>query len=299
MQQTAPVTDIRSNPNDQIAHAAGVLKTSIQRKAVFGEICRGKKKSKTVYEIAEATGLSKIRVLQEGKRLVNNGIVKQIKDQGETGYEKDPFFSLHKKKILSLAGNRRNLEKFPTKTNPRIVVAKNEIVRLPRKFIDARMITIEDIDSFKRVRNVISNSDVAPRPILESKFKHGVQRIIGENGIFKDWGGEKNDLYTTRLRIKGKRMFAAFGFKGRGKRGKLTPAKMGKNGDQIQRLFNASAQVFIIQYWNQIDESVVELMHALAKAKSASDGSTIFFGIMDGRDSALLMRSYPHCFSRR
>ena len=55
-----------------------------------------------------------------------------------------------------------------------------------------------------------------------------MKRIIGETGRFKDWGGETSDLYTTRLRVGGGRKAAAFGFKGKGLTGVLTPARMGK-----------------------------------------------------------------------
>lgn len=37
-------TDIRSNPNDQIAHVVRVLKKSEPRRKVFYEIHKGKKK---------------------------------------------------------------------------------------------------------------------------------------------------------------------------------------------------------------------------------------------------------------
>ena len=44
--------------------------------------------------------------------------------------------------------------------------------------------------------------------------------------------------------------------KGKGKKGPLTPAKMGKHGDQIQRLFESTADIFFVQYWDNIGERV-------------------------------------------
>jgi hypothetical protein len=55
---------------------------------------------------------------------------------------------------------------------------------------------------------------------------------------------------------------------------------MGKNGDQIQRLFKTAACVFIVQYWGQVAESVVEQMAEFAKAKSATEASVVFYGII-------------------
>ena len=132
--------------------------------------------------------------------------------------------------------------------------------------------------------------------MVEMRFKKGIAKILGEGGRFRDWGGERNDLYTDRVRLAGRRVPAAFAFKGRGTRGVLTPKKMGKNGDQIQRLFKTPAEVFLVQYWGQVDESVVEQMAEFAKAKSAVEGSTVYFGVIDGDDSNRLLQAYPKAF---
>ncbi len=293
------VTDIRSNPNDQIVHAASVLLRSGHRKRVFRAIYAGKQRVKKVSELTRAADLSRIRVLQEGRILSSNGIVRQTKMDGETAYEKDVFYSQHRDKILSLAADKGRLERFPTKVRPHLGSVKLESVQLPRKFIRVRQITIEEVDSFAKVRRFSNTRPPTPKPVSEALFKAGVQKILGEFGKFQDWGGELNDLLTTRLRLNGKRRPAAFGFKGRGQRGKLTPKQMGKNGDQIQRLFMTDAEVFFVQHWGQVGESVYHLMHELAKAKSASEGNTIYYGVVDGTDTQILMQAYPRFFARR
>jgi hypothetical protein len=119
-----------------------------------------------------------------------------------------------------------------------------------------------------------------------------------EPGVKKDWGGEKNDLHTTRLRLKNSRLGAAFAFKGPGKKAKkLVPGMMGKNGDQIQRLFQTDAEVFFVQYWREIDESVLEQMRSFAVVKSIADGNRVYYGVIDGTDSYRLYRAYPNDFS--
>lgn len=117
-----------------------------------------------------------------------------------------------------------------------------------------------------------------------------------QGGIFKDWGGEINDLFATHLRIQGKRKSAAFGFKGPGVKGRLTPGRMGKNGDQIQRLFESPAEVFIVQHWRDIDQSVLKQMESLAVAKSVLTGAQILYGIMDGQDSRRVYEAYKSKF---
>jgi len=291
------VSDARSNPSDQIAHAVEVLGRSKQRLAVFKTIYRGKKRVKAVNEISSATGLDRIRVLQEGRRLADNQIVKQISAAGITAYEKDPFYTAQKKKILRLAQDPVAFAKLPTKARPQTQLQKVITIRIPKLRIQARSITIDDIDSFSRVtRTLIEPGDYTS--MSESRFKNGIAKILGEGGRFKDWGGERNDLFTNRIRISRRRLQAAFAFKGKGTRGILTPRLMGKNGDQIQRLFKTPASVFIVQYWGQVSESVIEQMSEFAKAKSAVEGSIIYYGIIDGDDSNRLLKAYPKAFQR-
>src|SRR6185295_12813187 len=113
---------------------------------------------------------------------------------------------------------------------------------------------------------------------------------------FQDWGGEKNDLYTTKLKYKGQRRAIAFAFKGPGMQGVLTPGKLGKNGDQIQRLFLSPAEIFIVQYHGAIAQSVVEQVQAFASLDSIREGKRIYYGIIDGDDTNRLIMSYPRQF---
>jgi hypothetical protein len=291
------VSDSRSNRNDQIAQAAEVLGKAAQRRAVFSAIYHGKKKIKTVQEISDRIRLSRKRVLEEGKKLDVAGIVHQTKSEGDTAYQKDDFYAGVKGRILSLAGNRKKLDTFPTKINPRGGKAGTSIitVRVSKKQVNAQLITVDQIDSFSKVRRAAKNgADI--EHISEAKFKNGVKQILNEKGKFQDWGGERNDLLTTRLRIRGKRLATAFAFKGPGKRGVLTPGGMGKNGDQIQRLFTSPAQVFIVQYWNQIAETVLEQMQAFASWKSVMEDKRIYYGVIDGEDSARIVSAYKTKF---
>jgi hypothetical protein len=295
---TLNVSDSRSNPNDQIAHAARVIGRSKDRIKVFETIYFGKKKIKTVTEINRKIKIPRIRILQEAKKLDQNSIVHQTKVSGDTAYEKDPFYYAHKRKILSLVRNPRKFAEFPTKVTPHIQSGDTVTIKIPRQRIQTKVITIDDIDSFKKVRKIHSDSS-SFTPLLEKNIKEGIKRIFNEKGKFTDWGGEHNDLLTTRLRIGGKRYATAFSFKGRGKSGKLTPAKMGKNGDQIQRLFSSPAEVFLVQYWGQIDESIFEQMEQFAKAKSAVEDKKIFFGIIDGQDTNRIISAYPNYFRNK
>src|SRR5262245_13717389 len=93
-------------------------------------------------------------------------------------------------------------------------------------------------------------------------------------------------------------MAAAFAFKGPGTKGLLVPGKLGKNGDQIQRLFAEDAYIFFVQYVGQIAPSVSQQMAAFAQAKSLSTGRKILYGVIDGADSARLVAAYPSAFAK-
>jgi len=251
------VYDARSNANEQIVHAATIIGRSKRCYMVFEAIYRGKKAIKSVkYIESMISSMNNVEVLQQGKKLASNGIVEQVKIKEEgTGYKKDRFYSQHYRKILSIAGKKEKIKKIPTKRNSGNTV--NIINKATiKKFVNVSQVTVDDIDNFAKVKN-IKKASIKIIPIYEKPFKEGIKRIIGEAGKFTDWGGEKNDLFSTRLKIKGKRYPCAFAFKGKGKTGVLTPNKMGKNGDQIQRLFNSQADVFIVQYYDNIDESII------------------------------------------
>lgn len=288
------VSDARSNSNDQIAHAANALKRSARRRKLFEEIYRGKKKAKTVPELVAATKLNNIAVLDEGKKLAGLHIVNQIKIGGKTAYEKDPFYATNKTKILALASNPAKLKALPTKYSPKGTATTGPVrVVVQGMKVQIATITCDDFDQFAKMKKI----KAAPKKAISEKaFKAGILKLIGDKGDFQDWGGEKNDLYTTKLKFKGQRRPVAFAFKGPGMQGTLTPKKLGKNGDQIQRLFLAAAEIFIVQYHSQIDQSVIEQMVAFATMNSVREGKRIWYGVIDGDDTNRLMAAYPKAF---
>ena len=121
--------------------------------------------------------------------------------------------------------------KLPTKVARGVSGVTAVSVSFARDFVNIREVTVDDIDSFAATRPVMADGGFVPMP--ENRFKQGIQRVLGETGHFQDWGGEQNDLFTTRTRIDGSRVTTAIAFKGGGTTGTLTLRKMGKNADQI------------------------------------------------------------------
>jgi hypothetical protein len=71
---------------------------------------------------------------------------------------------------------------------------------------------------------------------------------------------------------------------------------MGKNGDQIQRLFETPAQVHVVQYHGNIDPSVLKQMSLFAATKFLMTGHLIYYGVIEGEDSHRLYVAYPSRF---
>jgi hypothetical protein len=289
MANAIEVSDSLSNTEEQIERAARTVGRG-DRRRVFDAIYHHKARVKTVSEIVAKTRLDRIRVLQEGRHLVRRGIVRQAKKNGETAYEMIDFFHAHKKAIMRFSAEPKKLANLPTKRKTVTVLPKS--VTISAAGAQVYRITIDDIRSFSRVRKVKVAGSLSSS-VSEAQFKRGIQSIIGEPGKFKDWGGEKSDLCTTRIRLNDKRLAAAFAFKGPGERGKLVPGRMGKNGDQAPRLFQEDADVFLVQHWREIDPSVIDLLRSLAVAKAVTTGKRIWYGVIDGHDSLRLCQAYP------
>jgi TIR domain len=112
---TFAVTDVRATAEHQIAEAAKALGQSSHRRAVFREIHSGKKRIKTVQEIAEATALPRKRVLEEAVKLVHKQIIAKTKRDGDTAYERDNFYYVHRSEIFRRADQ---LKRGPSAPKP-------------------------------------------------------------------------------------------------------------------------------------------------------------------------------------
>jgi hypothetical protein len=291
------VADRSSNKNEQIVHAAEVIGRSEHRRVVFKAIYTGKAAIKSVITLMKATGLVRNRVLDAGKALADNDLVVQTRDGSVTAYEKIDFMQRYRDRILAAATNRAKREAIPTKRNSHGGKSVTVTVKIPQNKNRAQHVTVDEIESFDEVRRVPNGLSFVKMP--EKAFKDGVAAILGERGSFQDWGGELRDLSSTRVRIGGKRRAAAFAFKGPGKTGRLTPAKMGKHGDQIQRLAKCPAEVFIVQYWAEVDDSVLAQLEQLVQLKSFLESRKLWYGIIDGQDSARLIQAYPKKFAKK
>ncbi|MFJ5989297.1 hypothetical protein [Lentzea sp. NPDC092896] len=123
--------------------------------------------------------------------------------------------------------------------------------------------------------------------VSEDTVKHAFARVIGESYVPKDWGGERSDLYTSRVFAHGRQMSAAWLFKGPGHPRAMDVKALGKNGDQIDRLFTEPAELLVLQHCHQIKPSVVGMMDAYAHDVRRPRS----YMIIDGADTGRILRS--------
>lgn len=154
---------------------------------------------------------------------------------------------------------------------------------------------LEQIDNFSLVRDVrpirSKKALESLRVIPEQAVKEAFADIIGELSVPNDWGGEKSDLFSTAVLIDGQRVSAAFAFKGPAKFRPMTLAELGKNGDQINRLYEEPADLLVLQHCHEITPPVRRVMRSFAQQM----GNPRMYCIIDGYDTLRLLQAYGKC----
>jgi hypothetical protein len=154
---------------------------------------------------------------------------------------------------------------------------------------------VDSIDTFTRVCDLLdppSKSDLSRlRDVPEADIKNAFAEIIGEPLVPKDWAGEKSDLFSSRVMIDGNRISTAFVFKGPAQLQPMKMAQLGKNGDQIVRLFTEPADLFVLQHCHEITSPVRSTMRAFAQ----QTGRLRLFCIIDGYDTFRILKAYKKC----
>lgn len=291
-----PVIDVSSNLPENLERWANSLRGGGTKLQVFQVVYSGKKRHWTVKEIAAATKgkLSGKNVAGAGKKLVGDALLNQLPNKFPIVYEKRPDVHHHKTRILRLAQSKTKRNALPTKRKIQVSVRTHN---LKSSFHGrARQITIDDIDQFQKAAR-LSRKQRRLSPISESRFKKALQKIFKQSGTFNDWGGERDDFFTNKLKVKGKRHSAAFALKGPGVGTKtMTPGKWGKHGNQIQRLVQAPAQVFLLQFEGIIDEYSIEQLQKLTEHRAHQEKARLFYGYIDRDDSLRLRHAFPKEF---
>lgn len=178
-----------------------------------------------------------------------------------------------------------------TKTSKR----KTEFSRFATKLC---RIHIDSIQNFQKIRNVDFESvssflgENGYLDISEDKVQNALEKILCEKFHKNDWGGEYNDLYTPNVLLEGSRRATAFLLKGNGLKVKTMEIKhCGKNGDQLVRLFESPAELFIVQFVGNISEAIVKDVEGKVEQRRAR-GKEAYYCIINGADTARLLYAY-------
>lgn len=175
------------------------------------------------------------------------------------------------------------------------VITGNEAFASAGYWLNHREIHVDAIDTFSAVADYrpkfTKKSLDALKEIPEEAVKAAFAEIIGEPNVPKDWGGERSDLFSTHVRIDGRRTSTAFAFKGPSKFRPMTMAELGKNGDQLDRLFSEPAELLILQHCHEVTHPVRSVMRAYAERV----GNPRLFCIIDGYDTIRILQTCRKC----
>lgn len=129
------------------------------------------------------------------------------------------------------------------------------------------------------------------KAVPEKDIKTAFAALINEPVVPKDWGGEASDLFSSRVVLDGQQVSTAFLLKGPAKFHPMTPADLGKNGDQIGRLFDEPADLLVLQHCHEVTPAVRKQMRAYAQQM----GNPRRFCIIDGYDTLRILKAYEKC----
>ena len=291
-------TEISATSEETIQKIATELSTSERKYRVFEAIYSGGNKPKDAATLSAKTGLTEMVVLQLATPMASQQYFERLKHDGRIAFRKYPHINAVRHRILRLARNPAQLKLHVSSRTPRQTTLV-QVESRTRTEVNVREIFVDDVVEFELVRNLKPSNlpNIGPTRLPEKIFKYGVASILGNKGMFQDWGGEKNDLYTSHVTIGGRRKSTAFAFKGPGTSSPLTIAKLGKNGDQIPRLFSTVAEAFFVQFEGRVDEAVKDMMLTYAMRKSKETSKQVLYGLIALEDSHRLRVKYSEHFS--
>ena len=165
--------------------------------------------------------------------------------------------------------------------------------QIPLPFSPTLELRPNDIDQFSGMDEtwIPSKTEFARlADISEHEVKTLICGLLGEHEVPNDWGGEEGDLFSGRILVDGERKTGAFLLKGPAKFHPMTLRDLGKNADQIYRLFNIPAQVYVIQHCHDVGAAVRKTVEAYALHRSFT--APCHFIIMDGVATAQLLRAH-------
>lgn len=101
-------------------------------------------------------------------------------------------------------------------------------------------------------------------------------------------------LYTTRVTYRGQPTPTSFLLKGAGLKGMLTPARLGKTGDQLTWMLRQPADLFIVQHIGAVSPAVRQQLQDAVVARRAHGHTVAVGSVWDGGHRAAVRRPRLH-----
>lgn len=205
---------------------------------------------------------------------------------------------------LSYNGMNDTVNNLVNSTDRRLKVLESILDNLEKYYQfepESLSIDIQHIDSFEKVRGInhreiegYVQNGFFDRD--EKTIKREFAEIIGESFVPKDWGGETEDLFTSRILFNGQRIPTSIIFNGPGKV-KATQTRLsdlGARGDQLVRMIRVSpSKLYILQSVKPIAHEIIETFEAHIK-DLRSKGNQCYYCVIDGQDTATILYAYGY-----
>jgi hypothetical protein len=120
---------------------------------------------------------------------------------------------------------------------------------------DAVEISCWDIDQFQPHKDVDTRDVTLPLRVSERVIKDRLNALLGERESAGDWGGEDDDIFAT-CSVGGREFPIAMMLKGPSVPRPMRIKDAGANSDQVLRVAEAPAAVFVVQHVHKISEAV-------------------------------------------
>lgn len=164
-----------------------------------------------------------------------------------------------------------------------------------KEVVNAQRIGIDDIDSFSKAKDISSHeaTKVSLEDVYEDDVKEALVKIIGERFTPTHSPSEKSDLYTSQIILNGKRIATAFLLKSmRGPKVMDMKYGLGKRSNQILRLIQEPADLYVVQHTGKITTDVVRHFESQVEKVSRERGRKLYYLVMDGNETARLLLAY-------
>lgn len=158
-----------------------------------------------------------------------------------------------------------------------LLAAFHEAIPEPADSIE---ISCWDIDEFRPYRDIEARNVTLPLMISEREIKDQLNALLRECESASDWAGEDDDIFAL-CSVNGRELPIAMMLKGRSVPRPMRIKDAGVNSDQVLRVAEAPAAVFVVQHVHKITEPVRRQLRMNIEALR-SRGHEAYCAFIDG-----------------